>query len=786
MGQVLRLISAWGEREVADGDYVVGRSDDATIVIDHPAVSREHLGVRREDDGWVVEDLGSKFGTFRAGDLVTRIEVADAVVLHLGDPDGPAIEFVLVEGSSAADKSFTTSATGFHRKTHALQALLRIGRGDENDIVVADLAVSREHAQIRHVGERLEIKDLKSANGTFVNGQRINNALLEDGDLIEIGRHDFRFNGGMLEEYVDAGLITFSAQALVVDTADGHRLVDGVDFSLDERSLLAVVGPSGAGKSTLLSVLTGLRPATRGVVLYEQRDLYRDGASLRNRIGVVPQADLLHHGLTVRRSLGYTERLRFPPDVSVDERVARVDEVLAQLGLDHRVDSRIDHLSGGERKRVNVATELLTEPSLLLLDEPASGLDAGLERTLMLMLRDLADEGHTVIVVTHSLDSLHLCDQLLVLAPGGIPAYFGPPDGVQARFGGEELVDVFHQMSDGDDSERWREQPTHTTVDQTPPPGDDTAGSKKNAPLATRTWFGQLGALSSRFARVLASDRRNALLLVLQAPVLGVLMAVALPTGELSSPSVTEIRFVSTAGLVLFVVLLGATWLGANNAIREIARERALFERERAVGLSTSAYVLSKAIVLGGITTVQTFILVPLALSRQGGPAAGVLLGWPMGEIMLAAALAGLASMSLALLVSAAVGTPDRATTLLPIVLILQFVLSAGGVLPELTDKAGLRELSLVSSAQWGFAATAATADLNGLQSFTNQLGDLRSVDAADPLPAIEALQEPHPPNQRWAHSGWSWATSVIVLGLLIGGPLAAAIVILRRRKPFT
>ena len=163
-----------------------------------------------------------------------------------------------------------------------------------------------------------------------------------------------------------------------------------------------------------------------------------------------------------------------------------------------------------------------------------------------------------------------------------------------------------------------------------------------------------------------------------------------------------------------------------------------------------------------------------------------VLLGWPMGEIILAAAFAGLASMSLALLVSAAVGTPDRATTLLPIVLILQFVLSAGGVLPELTDKPVLRELSLASSAQWGFAATASTADLNELQSFTNQLGDLRSVDAADPLPAIEALQEPQSPNQRWAPDVSSWVTSMAMLLALVVAPVVAAIVILRRRKPFT
>ena len=786
MAPALRLISAWGTREVTDGVHVVGRSEDALLVVDRPTVSREHLVVRCEHDCWIVEDPGSSSGTFRAGVLVTRIEVTEAVVVHLAAPDGPAIEFVPVDVEPSVVTPPASRAAGTHQITHALQARLRIGRGEENDIVVDDLSVSRQHAVMQLSGGRFEIRDLKSANGTFVNGQRIGRAPLDDGDLVEIGRHEFRFIDGQLEEYADEGLITFSAHDLVVDAENGFRLVDGVNFSLDARSLLAVVGPSGSGKSTLLSVLTGLRPATQGVVLYEGRDLYRDGAALRSRIGIVPQADLLHDGLTIRRSLGYTERLRLPPDVSAAERVARIDEVLAQLGLDHRVDSRIDHLSGGERKRVNVATELLTEPSLILLDEPASGLDAGLERTLMLMLRDLADEGHTVVVVTHSLDSLHLCDQLLVLAPGGIPAYFGQPEDAQAGFGGEELVDVFHQMSDGDDERQWRSEPTCSTADEPRLPDGNANDPKTTATVAARTWFGQLAALSSRFARVLASDRRNALLLVLQAPVLGVLMAVALPTAELSSPGVTEIRFVSTAGLVLFVVLLGATWLGANNAIREIARERALFERERAVGLSTSAYVLSKAIVLGAITTAQALVMVPIALSRQGGPADAVLLGWPMGEIMLAAAFAGLASMSLALLISSAVGTPDRATTLLPIVLILQFVLSAGGVLPELTDKPVLRELSLVSSAQWGFAATAATADLNELQSFTNQLGDLRSVDAADPLPAIEALQEPQAPNQRWAHEGSSWMTSLVMLGVLIGAPLAAAIVILRRRKPFT
>ncbi len=801
----LRITSAGLSRDVADGEHIIGRDDSATIVVDHPLVSREHLVVRRDGDRWVAEDSGSRYGTFIDGERVTRIEITGPVVLNLAAPDGPTIELSPVELSPVEDRSnktFPTRATGHHLTTYRLQERVRIGRDEDNDIVVDDLGVSRRHAELRWAGGLLEIHDLKSVNGTFVNGRRVSSAPLAEGDLVEIGRHDFRFVGGELEEYVDQGLITFSARDLVVEVDGGHRLVDEVGFSLDERSLLAIVGPSGAGKSTLLSVLTGFHPLAQGQVLYEDRDLHRDGAALRSRIGLVPQADLLHDGLTVRRSLGYTERLRLPPDVTEAEREARLDEVLEQLGLTQRVDSRIELLSGGERKRVNVATELITEPSLLLLDEPASGLDAGLERTLMLLLRDLADAGRTVVVVTHSLDSVHLCDRLLVLAPGGIPAYFGPPDGVEERFGGSELVDVFHQMSGDGDHAQWRDPASSTTAETDQTGKADRAGKTDRADetdradkgastssgartgLGLRAWLRQFGTLSARFASVLVSDRRNSLLLLLQAPILGLLMAIALPTGELSAPGDTEIRFVSTAGLVLFVVLLGATWLGANNAIREIARERPLFEREQAVGLSASAFVLSKALVLGVITVAQAIVLVAIALSRQDGPAEAVVLGWAMGEIMLAASLAGLASMSLALLVSAVVRSPDRATTLLPIILILQFVLSAGGVLPELTDKPVLREMSLASSSQWGFAATASTTDLNELQSFTNQLGDLRSVDAADPLPVIEALEEPKGPTQRWEHSTSAWMRSVLWLLLLIAAPLVGAVFVLRRRNP--
>ena len=208
-----------------------------------------------------------------------------------------------------------------------------------------------------------------------------------------------------------------------------------------------MVGPSGSGKSTLLGALSGLRPAQRGFVFYGGRDLYAHYEELRQRVGVVPQDDVLHLELTVARALDYAAELRFPADVPREERRGRVDEVLRELGLEGRRNVPIEQVSGGERKRVSVAVELLTKPSLLFLDEPTSGLDPGYERSLMELLRTLADGGRTVIVVTHSVQSIRLCDRVLVLALGGRAAYFGPAQLAPAYFGREDFQEVFQDLS---------------------------------------------------------------------------------------------------------------------------------------------------------------------------------------------------------------------------------------------------------------------------------------------------------------------------------------------------
>lgn len=807
----LRLILSHGDDEVVlspDDTGLVGRDGDSILTIDDMRVSRRHLSLASSAEGWLLEDLQSSGGTWDDETRVERFLVTDSAEIRLADPKtGPVVRFRTVEvvqpvptsppasltetmsfdaaqrelaGLSTPAPLSTRRPTGAFSVAHQPGERTRIGRAPDNDIVVDDLLASRYHAELRSTPAGFAIIDLGSSNGTFLNGQPVRRAVLDDGDLISVGHSLFRLWRNRLEEYEDAGSVTFEAVGLSATLDNGHQLLDNISFSLAENSLLAVIGPSGSGKSSLVAALAGLRPADRGQVLYGGRDLYQDYAELRNRIGFVPQDDVLHRDLTVRSTLEFAGRLRFPPDVTAEEAGTRIDELLAELGIAHRDQVPLTRLSGGERKRTNVVSELLTQPTLLFLDEPTSGLDPGISRVLMRKLRELSDDGRTIILVTHELANLDVCDQLLVLAPGGVPVYFGPPEAAAQRFGRDDLSDVFSDLAE-ERADQWRVE-TRSDDTQAPAVAPIRSAPDDLAKIKRRGWWSQLATLSARNIAVLAADRRNAALLLLQAPVLGLLLLAALPPGELAPPAITEVRFVSVAGLVLFVLVLTTTWVGANNSIRAIAGELPILRREQAVGLSMSAYVASKALVLGGLTIAQSIVIVALAIARQDGPTSAAVLGWGRGELIVGVTMAGLAAMALGLVVSALSGSPERASSLLPLVLILQLLLSAGIMLPEIVDKPVLREASILSSAHWGVAAAASTTDINELQIFDDRLRELRTVDAADPGPAVEVLTREADPERRWEQTLRAWLTAMLALLVLMIVPLVATTYILRRQ----
>lgn len=744
-------------------DYHVGRDPLSEIVIDDVRVSWHHAVLRPRSDHWTLEDENSTNGTYADGHRIHEGDVGPGSVIHFGNPADGARAVLVDMPPERPSAGSLPSTTGTFRQPTAVWPLptrtVSIGRGGDNDLVVDDLLVSRRHAELLvHQDGTYEIVDLGSHNGTFRNGQPVARAPVTPGDVIGIGHAVFCLVDDRLQEYVDTGEVSLDVRDLTVAIDHGRRtLLDQVSFPVGEKCLLAVVGPSGAGKSTLLNALTGQCPADRGAVLYDGRDLYRGYAELRQRIGLVPQDDILHIQLTVRRALLYAAELRFPQDTAKAERRARVDEVIQELGLEQRADQPIHSLSGGQRKRVSVAMELLTKPSLLFLDEPTSGLDPGMDRSVMHMLRGLADDGHTVVVVTHSVLSLDVCDRLLVLAPGGRVAYYGPPEETLPFFGHRhwpEAFEAFERDQDRDWAQEYRDSLLHSQYIGAPAartwlPRADPAVLAGPPPKA-QSWCSQLGTLVRRYAAVLGADRTFLAIMIALPCVMGA-MARALAGGRLTQ---------ETAMNALLILSVGGVLTGAANAVRELVKERVVYQRERAVGLSRSAYLMSKVVVLGSVTVLQAVVLTLVALygvDLNAPRGKGVLLP-PLVEITLAVALLSFTAMMLGLLVSALVRKEEVTMPLLVLLAIVQVVFC--GALLKLNGVPGIDQLSWLVPSRWALGAMAGTIGLARIVP-----GDL----TADPL---------------FRHSTGVWLLDLgmlVVLSAVFGYAVAA---LLRRHEP--
>lgn len=663
------------------------------------------------------------------------------------------------------------SPTTFHHLV--LGRVMKIGRALENDLVVSDLQVSRFHAEFRaHPDGRYEIVDLGSHNGTYVNGQPIQRHLLGPNDIVGVGHSTFRLVGDQLEEFVDTGEISFSARRLTVTVPQGNgtkNILNDVSFGVPEKSLVAVIGPSGSGKSTLLRALTGYRPADEGEVLYDSRNLYKQFAELRQRIGLVPQDDILHKELTIRKALRYAAKLRFPGDTKAAEREARIDEVLRELKLDVHADKRVTSLSGGQRKRVSVALELLTKPSLIFLDEPTSGLDPGMDRDVMKLLRGLADDGRTVLVVTHSVAELALCDKLLVMAPGGAVAYFGPPEEALNFFGYETWADVFSAFEnyrDYDWSGRWHGSQHYqmyaADLDAVAPQSVPVA-PQQTKPPKPQSWGSQFVTLVRRYMSVIASDKGFMGLMVILPAVLGLVSVVIPADFGLTAPDQPG-KFNPDAGTILLILAVGACFSGAANSVRELIKERVIYERERATGLSRSAYLFSKVFVLGLISALQGVIICAIGLSVRKLPDEGLIVkGFPAAELTLVIIGLGFSSMMFGLVISSLVKTAEKTMPLLVMFAIVQVVFT--GVLFQIFGTVGLEQVAWLMPSRWAVGAAGATLDLGHIMPPWDQA----KPENIDPL---------------WEHSAAQWGTD---MGILLGiGVICGFLVLrlLRRHEP--
>jgi ABC transport system ATP-binding/permease protein len=789
-----------GSHQLSAGTaHRIGRNPKGSIVLDLGGVSWDHGELSWNGTAWIYTDLGSKWGSYIGADRVDKpVDITAGLTIRLGqarggsalacaphhkqgparqEPNGagaPASRLLGaagVPGTRLADAGVPVPGDGRRpRSVTALPAsnVLRIGRDESNDRVLrGDLLVSRKHAELRRTRDGFEIRDVASQNGVFVNGVRVASRNVTEGDRIRIGRSVFYLFGGELAEYVDAGA-ALEARDLVVRKGE-KVLLDHVSFTVPRKCLLAVLGGSGVGKSTLVDALTGTRPADGGTVVYNESDLYANYEELRSQIGYVPQSDILHTQLRVRQALRYAAELRSSSDTPAEDRDNRVEEVLRELKLDEHADKPVKALSGGQRKRVNVAQELLNRPSLLVLDEPTSGLDPGLDGGIMQQLRTLAHDGRdgrTIIVVTHSVLHLEECDQLLVLAagadksPGGKVAYYGPPEDALRYFGKDNWTAAFQSLDEHKDHDwagQFRRSPyAQAVAAKTPAAGQRRQPAWDSVRTAVpRGWRHQAATLTRRYTRVTMTDHGYLLFMVALPLIVGWLVRLFPNKFGLAGPAHANVF----AQELLQIMVTSACLAGTASSVREIVKERQIYLRERGAGLSIAGYLVSKLALLAVVAIAQSVAMVVIGVvGRVALPAHGVVLtSLPLLELMIATAMLAVASMCLGLLVSAIVRTSELAMQSLVILTLAQVILS-GGVLP-LSGIKVLNLLSWIIPARWGLAAMASTVNLNLL----------------NPAGSTDLL---------WGHDAGSWLRDIAALLVLSALCTVATWYSLRSRDP--
>jgi ABC transport system ATP-binding/permease protein len=730
-----------------DRDVVVGRDRDCDICFqdvnpeDLTLISRVHAILRFDGGRWVVVDK-SQNGIFVAGERSNLIPIRDRLAVALGSPRGPELTFRVATPASPSATSGGSPATQVFRPpppgrrpppaaptppTQARwrppmppatpvrsQATATLGRAKTNSIVVADALASRVHAILTFTPAGLEIRDNDSSNGTFVNGTRITTAKLRDGDVVTIGNTDLLATGDTLVPQPAAGRTNgLTAHGLAL-TVDGHQLLQDVSFTAKPGTLTAVIGPSGAGKSTLVKLIGGAMPRSAGLVAFDGHDVHAEYASMRSRIGMVPQDDVVHRQLTVEQALNFAAELRLPPDTTADDRREVVERVLDELELTPHKGTRVDKLSGGQRKRASVAMELLTGPSLLILDEPTSGLDPALDRQVMTMLRRLADAGRVVIVVTHSLTYVGMCDQILLLAPGGKTAFADPPAQIGSVMGSTDWADIFARVSTDPDGAHRAYLSRHPASPRRPPP---TAGAAPlGKPPRTSSWR-QVMTLVRRQTRLITSDRGYFVFLAVLPFVLGVL--------SLAVPGNTGLGAIDPAAPeepidILILLNIGAVFLGTALTVRDLVGERMIFQRERAVGLSASAYLIAKVVVYSIAALLGTAVMVAIMTIGKGTPAhGGAVLGHGVAhgvvELYVGLALTAITSAMVGLALSSLARSTEQVLPMLVVTIMVSMVL-AGGLIP-VTGRLVLDQLAWFVPARWGFAASASTVDLNSVEA---------------------------------------------------------------------
>jgi ABC-type multidrug transport system ATPase subunit/pSer/pThr/pTyr-binding forkhead associated (FHA) protein len=769
----------------------LGRDPEGEVVIDAAAavVSRRHAEVHNVEGQFAVVDLKSFNGTLVNGQRIAgTVMLVDQDQIQLGtggpilrviDPSYPArargaappgqvqvpqpipSEFgqiaamarrqtIVSSAGSVPPQTLPGSSQGqlLARVSFDNRAQLSVGRASDNDIRLDGLQISNHHARFGRSNGSVTLEDAGSTNGVYINGQRISGrTAIQLSDVIQIGpfvlQADAQQGVAVYDTRSKTRIDCINIVKIVHNRSGGGqiKLLDDVGLTIQPNEFVGLLGPSGAGKSTLMDSLNGMRPASSGYVLINNLDLYRHLDSLKQSIGYVPQDDIIHRELTVYRTLYYVARLRLSRDVSTKEIDQIINEVMDVTGLSERRDVPVAQLSGGQRKRVSIAVELITKPSVIFLDEPTSGLDPATEEKIMKLFRQIAESGRTVILTTHAMENVKLFDKIVVLMRGKLVFYGGPQEAL-AHVKAESFKDLYDKLEDPVNEQiaampalppnasksqkqafkQQREQIAEHVADQWKIKFQNTEQYRRNVvePLSVLPRDGrtaappkrhpsvfdqvrQWGTLTRRYLEVLSRDKFNLLILFAQAPIIAFLTYLV-------------VGHKLPRDFPYFVLGLVALWFGTSVASREIIRERPVYTRERMVNLGLMPYVWSKIFVLALIVAFQCVMLfgsikILHYLGIMSVP------GWLVPQLVIVG-LTAMVGIALGLFVSAIVKTSEMATSLVPLILIPQILFSGLVGVPAGASKA----IGTLMPATWAF---------DGLKQFSTL--DTLEEEGSDP-----------------------------------------------------
>ena len=653
--------------------------------------------------------------------------------------------------------------------------------------------VSRLHATINPDGKGGYILTDRSSNGTFVNGDRVDKSYqLTKGDTIQIGPYVVLFTGEALELTnatnqirVDAHKLTFQVKDKKGET---FTILNDVYLVLEPGQLVAFVGGSGAGKSTLMKALLGIAPISSGNVYLNGDNLRKNWPVYRSQVGYVPQDDIIHRDLTVEEVLHSACQLRLPPDTNISEVITNT---LDQIKLSHVRNTLVSRLSGGQRKRVSIGVELLADPKLFFLDEPTSGLDPGLDKEMMQLLREQADRGRTIALVTHATDNIEICDRIAFMGLGGNLCYYGPPKEALAFFqrnGGKfadedfsDFADIYIELNKGKNkaaiaervsywSQTYANSPEYKSYIQNSlsPGKENQQAAKSNHDTKGISVLAQLSLLCKRYWKLVSRDTTSLILTLLAGPITIALTGFPLrneqPLNVVDTPTIVQ---ASLALRLLFIFSCIAIWIGLSNAIREIVKEGAIYFRERLLNLRLLPYLSSKLLIRGALALAQTVLISAVVLLVFEAPESE-LIPWSIG-FAITTFLTLLASTSLSLMLSAFVQTENEGNGILPLVMIPQIIFS--GVLFTLEGWSG--NLSWLMLSRWSIGAYGSLADVNSMAPESNAVLTPEILNEIfKPSPVYDAT---------WSNLGLNWG--ILLVHTIVYGIIALAV--LRRKDIF-